>query len=110
MPLLEFTQIRHSNVGLRLSDTTVQRVNRYVAYIKSRAGVQIEASQAVEKNLHLGFDKDREFVDFEKSAEAQNVPSVLRVRKAPAAEAATARPKAPAKAVETPASVAGLRA
>ena len=110
MPLLEFTQTRHFNVGLRFSDSTVQRVNRYVAYIKSRTGIQIEANQAIEKNLHLGFDKDREFVDFEKSAEAQNVPSVLRVRKAPAADAAAARPKPPAKAVEAQPLVAGSRA
>ena len=110
MPLLEFVQVRHSNVGLKFSDTTVQRINRYVAFIKAKAGVQIEADQAVEKNLHLGFDKDREFVDFEKSAEAQNAPCVLRVRKVPATPAAPTQPKPPAKAAEAPASVAGSRA
>ncbi len=110
MPLLEFVQVRHSNVGLKFSDATVQRINRYVAFIKAKAGVQIEADQAVEKNLHLGFDKDREFLDFEKSAEAQHAPSVLRVRIAPAVPAAPTQPKPPAKVAETPASVAGARA
>jgi hypothetical protein len=110
MPLLEFTQTRYANVSLKFSETTAQRINRYVAFIKAKAGVQIEADDAVEKNLHLGFDKDREFVEFEKSAEAKNVPAVLRVRKAPASVPSPAPSKLVPKPAETPAAAAGSKA
>jgi hypothetical protein len=110
MPLLEFAQIRHSNVGLKFSHATVQRVDRYVAYIKSRTGVQIEASEAIERNALLGMDRDRDFVEFEKTPEAKNVPAVLRVRKVPAVGTTPSQPKPPAKAVEPSAPVAGLKA
>jgi hypothetical protein len=110
MPLLEVTQTRHLNATVKFADTTIQRINRYVEFVRNQTGIRVEADQILDKAANFAFDKDREFLDFEKTPEAHDVSSVLRVRKPPVVSASRQSPKPAAKGGETLASVAGSRA
>ena len=110
MPLLEVTQTRHLNATVRFSDTTVLRINRYVEFVRNQTGIRVEADQILDKAANYAFDKDREFLDYEKTPQANDVSSVLRVRKPPVVSTSRQRSKAAAKGGETPAVVAGSRA
>jgi hypothetical protein len=80
MPLLEVTQTRQISASIRLTDTTATQVDQYAAFIRA------SADDVVEQALSYVFSKDRDFQDFLKTASARQVPSTLRVRKAPAPE------------------------
>ena len=77
MPLLEINQIRHISASVRLDEATAAQVDQYAAFI------QASADDVVDKALNYVFSKDRDFQEFLKTPEAQQVASTLRVRKAP---------------------------
>jgi hypothetical protein len=114
MPLLEITQTRHVNASVRLADSTVQLVDKYVAFIRAQGQSRASADEVIEQAVGYTFNKDREFQEFLKTPQAANVTSTLRVRRASVPEAgeraskrpvATAQPAAPTSAV-----VAGSKA
>ncbi|MDQ2843196.1 MAG: hypothetical protein M3Y72_19595 [Acidobacteriota bacterium] len=82
MPLLEVTQTRQVSASIRLTDTTATQVDQYAAFIHACA------DDVVEQALTYVFSKDRDFQEFLKMPEARQVASTLRIRKAPAPEAA----------------------
>jgi hypothetical protein len=81
MPLLEVLQTKQISASIRLTDATATQVDQYAAFI--HAG----ADDVVEQALAYVFSKDRDFQDFLKTPQAGKVPSTLRIRKAPVAEA-----------------------
>jgi hypothetical protein len=107
MPLLEVTQTRHLSASIRLTDTTASQVDQYAAFIHA------SADDVVEQALTYVFSKDRDFQEYLKSPEAQRITPTLRVRRAPANEAAEPSVKKPvstaSSASQTPAIVAGSR-
>jgi hypothetical protein len=82
MPLLEINQSRHISASVRLDEATAAQVDQYAAFI------QASADDVVDKALNYVFSKDRDFQEFLKSPQAQQVASTLRVRKAPSNGAA----------------------
>src|ERR1700727_1909292 len=107
MPLLEVVQTRQISASIRLSDTTATQVDQYAAFIRACA------DEVVEQALSYVFSKDRDFQEFLKSAEAKKITPTLRVRRAPASDAAEQPPRKPANSAANgstlAASVAGLR-
>ena len=95
MPLLEVVQTRQISASIRLTDTTATQVDQYAAFIRACA------DDVVEQALAYVFSKDRDFQDFLKTPEARKVSSTLRIRKAPASEAAEPMPQKPAPASVT---------
>ena len=85
MPLLEITQTRQITAMLRLDERTAELVNQYGAFIHCE-----DADTVIENALNYVFAKDRDFQEFLKTAEAQNAPAILRVRKAPQAASSKA--------------------
>ena len=104
MPLLEVIQTRQISASIRLTDTTATQVDQYAAFIHA------SADDVVEQALAYVFSKDRDFQDFLKSPEARQVAATLRIRKAPAPEAAAPPAKKPANAAQPVAVMAGLKA
>jgi hypothetical protein len=104
MPLLEVIQTRQISASIRLTDTTATQVDQYAAFIHA------SADDVVEQALAYVFSKDRDFQDFLKSPEARQVAATLRIRKAPAPEAAAPPAKKPASGVQPVAVTAGLKA
>lgn len=108
MPLLEVIQTKQVSASIRLSDTTAMQVDQYAAYIHATA------DDVVEKALQYVFAKDPGFRDFQKTPQAREVASTLRIRKAPMNDAAESPAKKPANGasngVQAPAIVAGSRA
>ena len=100
MPLLEVVQTRHISASVRLSDTTAIQVDQYAAFIRACA------DDVVEQALAYVFSKDRDFQEFLKTPEARQVASTLRVRKAPALEAAEPPAKKSASGAQSPAQTA----
>jgi len=104
MPLIEVNQVRHVSVSIRLDEATATRVDQYAAFIHA------SADDVVDKALNYVFSKDRDFQEFLKTPQARQVPSTLRVRKAPA-NAETQRPsKKPASGSESTASARAVKA
>jgi hypothetical protein len=108
MPLLEVVQTRQISAYIRLTDTTATQVDQYAAFIRACA------DDVVEQALSYVFSKDRDFQDYLKTPEARQVASTLRIRKAPAPEAAETPAKKPVNGVHSPAqttaAVAGSKA
>ena len=108
MPLLEVVQTKQVSASIRLSDTTATQVDQYAAYIHATA------DDVVEKALQYVFGKDPGFREFQKTPQAKEVASTLRIRKAPAMDAAEPPAKKPANGaaigVAVPAAVVGSRA
>jgi hypothetical protein len=108
MPLLEVVQTKQVSASIRLSDTTALQVDQYAAYIHATA------DDVVEKALQYVFAKDPGFRDFQKTPQSKEVASTLRIRKAPANDAAEPPAKKPANGaangIQAPAVVAGSRA
>jgi hypothetical protein len=108
MPLLEVVQTKQVSASIRLSDTTAIQVDQYAAYIHATA------DDVVEKALQYVFAKDPGFREFQKTPQAKEVASTLRIRKAPANDAAEPPAKKPANGttngVQAPAIVVGSRA
>jgi hypothetical protein len=107
MPLLEITQTRHVNASVRFTDTTAHLVDQYVAFLHAQGQPRATADEVIEQAVGYTFNKDREFQEYLKTPPARQVASTLRVRKAPAAEAAEpVVPKPTAAPVALPASQA----
>ena len=108
MPLLEVTQTRHLSASIRLTDTTAAQVDQYAAFIRA------SADDVVEQALAYVFSKDRDFQDFLKTPQAKQASSTLRIRRAPATDAAEPSVKKPVSAATSPAQptafVAGSKA
>jgi hypothetical protein len=77
MPLLEINPSRHIRAFVRLDESTAAQVDQYAAFIHA------SADDVVDKALNYVFSKDRDFQDFLKTPQAQEVASTLRVRKGP---------------------------
>ncbi len=78
MPLLEINKVRQLTAMLRLNEKTAELVNQYAAFIHCD-----DADTVVEQALNYVFTKDRDFQEFLKTAQAQDVAPILRVRKVP---------------------------
>ena len=76
MPLLEITQTRQISASVRLDQVTATQVDQYAAFIHA------SADDVVDKALNYVFSKDRDFQDFLKTPQSNNVTSTLRIRKA----------------------------
>jgi hypothetical protein len=98
MPLIEVNQNRQISASVRFEESVVLQINQYAAFIKA------SPDEVVNKGIAYLFSKDRDFIEFQKSPESRQVPSVLRVRKAPVVEAAdtSKKPVTPVAAVATP--------
>jgi hypothetical protein len=103
MPLLEITQSRQISASIRLDEATAIQVNQYAAFIKATA------DDVVEKALDYVFSKDRDFQEFLKSPQAQQVTSTLRVRKGPSNGAVEQPAKKPVTGLESSATAVGLK-
>jgi hypothetical protein len=75
MPLLEINQIRHICASVRLDESTAEQVDQYAAFVNA------SADDVVDKALNYVFSKDRDFQDFLKTTQANQVASTLRVRR-----------------------------
>jgi hypothetical protein len=82
MPLIEVNQNRQISASVRFEESVALQINQYAAFIKA------SPDEVVNKGLAYLFSKDRDFIEFQKSPESRQVPSVLRVRKVPVVEAA----------------------
>ena len=104
MPLLEVVQTRHLSASIRLTDTTALQVDQYAAFIRA------SADDVVEQALAYVFGKDRDFQEFLRTPQAQRISPTLRIRRAPASDAAEQTGKKPAAGVELSDSVRVLKA
>jgi len=108
MPLLEVIQTRQVSASIRLTDSTATQVDQYAAFIRA------SADDVVEQALAYVFSKDRDFQDFLKTPQAKQASATLRIRRAPATDAAQPAQTKPVPAAsspaQTPASVAGSKA
>src|ERR1700676_4034389 len=108
MPLLEVVQTKQLSASIRLSDTTATQVDQYAAFIRACA------DDVVEQALTYVFAKDRDFQEFLKTPQAEQVAPTLPIRKVPAVEAAESSAKKPANGAangtQPSAVVAGLKA
>lgn len=104
MPLIEVIQSRQISASVRLDEATATQVDQYAAFIHA------SADDVVDKALNYVFSKDRDFQDFLKTAHAREVPSTLRIRKAPASDAAEQAARRPVAGVESADSVRVQRA
>ena len=77
MPLLEINQVRHICASVRLDEVTAAQVDQYAAFIHA------SADDVVDTALNYVFSKDRDFQDFLKTPQANQVASALRVRRVP---------------------------
>jgi hypothetical protein len=101
MPLLEINLSRYINALIRLDETTAELVDQYAAF------VHVTADDVVDKALNYVFSKDRDFQEFLKSPEARRITPTLRVRRAPAIEAADPPQKKSSPASESSESARG---
>ena len=104
MPLLEIVQTRHVNATIRLDVTTAEQIDQYAAFLHA------PADEVVDKALAYVFAKDRDFQDFLKTPQANQVASTLRVRKGPNNGAAEEPAKKLAAGVESTPSVRAVKA
>lgn len=104
MPLLEVNQTRHISASIRLDELTAAQVDQYAAFIHA------SADDVIDKALDYVFSKDRDFQEFLKTPQAKQVPTTLRVRKAPSNGAAVQPSKKPACGAESTTSVRAVKA
>ena len=77
MPLLEINQTRYISASVRLDESTAVLVDQYAAFIHA------SADDVVDKALNYVFSKDRDFQEFLKTPQANQLVSTLRVRRGP---------------------------
>ena len=99
MPLLEITQTRQISASVRLDEVTATQGDQYAAFIHA------SADDVVDKALNYVFSKDRDFQDFLKTPQSNNVTSTLRIRKAVVNEPPEQPAKKPAAATKPTESV-----
>ena len=108
MPLLEVIQTRHVSTSIRLTDSTATQVDQYAAFIHA------SGNDVVEQALAYVFSKDREFQEFLRTPEAQQITPTLRVRRAGASDGSQPAGRKPVSFASLPAQpaaiVAGLKA
>jgi hypothetical protein len=108
MPLLEVIQTRQVSASIKLTDSTATQVDQYATFIRA------SADDVVEQALAYVFSKDRDFQEFLKTPQARQAASTLRIRRAPATDAAEPHVKKPASGVQPSTQptvvVAGLKA
>ena len=104
MPLLEINQVRHICASVRLDEVTAAQVDQYAAFIHA------SADDVVDKALNYVFAKDRDFQDFLKTPQANQVTSTLRVRRVPSNGKADEPAKKLATGVESAPSTRVLKA
>ena len=75
MPLLEVIQTRQVSASVRLDESTAAQVDQYAAFIHA------SADDVIEQALTYVFSKDRDFQEFLKTPQSQNVTSTLRIRR-----------------------------
>jgi hypothetical protein len=98
MPLLEVIQTRHISASVRLDEATATQVDQYAAFIHA------SADDVVDKALNYVFSKDRDFQEYLKTPQAQQVTPTLRIRRAAvlgAVEQANQKPAAGAESTES---------
>jgi hypothetical protein len=99
MPLLEVVQTRYLSASIRLTDSTAMQLDQYAAFIHA------SADEVIDQALAYVFSKDRDFQEFLRTPEAKRIVPTLRVRRAPASDAAEQANGKPAHAVESSSSV-----
>lgn len=103
MPLIEVNQIRHISASIRLDEITATQVDQYAAFIHA------SADDVIDKALNYVFSKDRDFQEFLKTPQANQVSSTLRIRKVPTN--GTVQPsKKPASGAESTTNVRAVKA
>jgi len=75
MPLLEINQSHHICASIRLDETNAAQADQYAALI------QASSDHVVDKAFNYVFSKDRDFQDFLKTPQANQVAPALRVRR-----------------------------
>ena len=85
MPLLEINPIRRVSATVRLDATTAAQLDQYAGFLR------VSADEVVEKALGYIFTKDREFQEFLRSPEAEQVRPSLRIRHGNGKDALKAR-------------------
>ena len=104
MPLLEINQVRYINASVRLDESTAILVDQYAAFIHA------SADDVVDKALNYVFSKDRDFQEFLKTPQVNQVASALRVRRGPNKDGTEQPVRKVLAGVEPTASVRVLRA
>ena len=74
MPLIEINQVRRISATIRLDATTAAQLDQYAAFLRA------SADEVVDKALGYVFTKDRDFQDFLRTPEANQIRPTLRVR------------------------------
>jgi len=106
MPLLEINQSHYVSASIRLDVTTAELVDQYAAFIHA------SADDVVDRALTYVFSKDRDFQDFLKTPQAQQVAATLRIRKGPgkgAPDVPEQSAKKPVAGMESAASVRAVK-
>ncbi len=104
MPLLEVIQTRYVSASIRLTDTTALQVDQYAAFIHA------SADDIMEQALAYVFAKDRDFQEFLRTPEAQQITPTLRVRRVVASDSTEQANGKPAHAAGSSSSVQVPRA
>ncbi len=104
MPLLEVIQSLQVIASVRLDEATAAQVDQYAAFIHA------SADDVIDKALNYVFLKDRDFQEFLKAPQAQNVTPTLRIRRATASDALEQTAKKAVFGVESAESVRVLKA
>jgi hypothetical protein len=99
MPLLEINLCRYISASVRLDEATAAQVDQYAAFIHA------SADDVVDKALNYVFSKDRDFQEFLKTPQANQVPPTLRVRRGPNKDTPAQSAKKLVAGVESRASV-----
>lgn len=85
MPLLSVTASKKIETNIRLEESTAKLVDQYAAFLKAGS-----ADDVVNKALEYVFTKDKDFQQHLEQHPDAKVPSLLRVKKVPAAQKPTA--------------------
>ncbi len=104
MPLLEVIQTRQVSASVRLGESTAAQVDQYAAFIHACA------DDVIEQALTYVFSKDRDFQEFLKAPQSQNVTPTLRIRRTAVPNAVEKSVGKPATGVESTESVRVLKA
>ncbi len=104
MPLLEVIQTRQVSASVRLDESTAAQVDQYAAFIHA------SADDVIEQALTYVFSKDRDFQEFLKTPQSQNVTPTLRIRRTAVPDGVEKSVGNPAIGVESMESVRVLKA
>jgi hypothetical protein len=80
MPLLSVTASKKIETNIRLEESTAKLLDQYAAFLKAGS-----ADDVVNKALEYVFTKDKDFQQHLEQNPDAKVPSLLRVKKVPAA-------------------------